>query len=121
MSGVFAQLRDKRSQPGDPLRNRNRYPKFLNCALFIAEHSRERIAMFTAGFNNLSSQPLSDLNRFSSAAPFRYQAGDVNAGSNVTAILKRFHTNANGHFFNLGQMFLFLHRASLQSGRRVQL
>ena len=91
------------------LRNRDGNAKFLNRALLIAEDSREGIAVITTRFDDFAREALRDLDGLSGAATFRHEAGNVRAGCEVAAVFQRLDPDANGHFVNLGQVFLLLH------------
>ena len=84
----------------------------------IAEYSGERVSVLTAGFNNFSSQTLSDFDGLGETAAFRYQSRNVRAGAQVPSPFQGLHSDADGYFFNIRQMHLSFHDA-LRNAQRL--
>lgn len=65
--------------------------------------------MFETGFNDLAGQALRDFDGFCDAAAFSDQSRNVRAGAEVTILLQSLDADADGHFFDLCNVFLSGH------------
>ena len=65
--------------------------------------------MFETGFEDLKGQALRDFDGLRDAAAFSYQSRNVGAGAEVTVVLQPLDANADGHFFDLRNVFLPRH------------
>lgn len=92
-----------------PLGNRDRDSEFGHRPVLVPEDGRKRIAVLAARLCDLASQALRDFHCLRHASAFRYQSWNVRACAQVAAILEVFHTDTNGDFLDLCQMFLAPH------------
>ena len=92
-----------------PSGHRDRNKKFAGFLAGLRKYCGERITMLAAGFDNLSSKVLRNLDCFGDAAPFRYQPRNVGARAKVAAFFKRLNSDADRHFFNFRDVLLPLH------------
>jgi hypothetical protein len=63
--------------------------------LTVSERRRNSVTVFNTGFNNCSRKPLGDFDRLGHISPLRYKTRNVGTGSDVTALVQRFHVQAN--------------------------
>ena len=76
----------------------------------VAEYTRKWIAVFDAGFDDLSGKSLSNFDSFGNATAFGYQPGNIGARPNVAAVFEALHTYSDRHFFNLREVLVLSHQ-----------
>jgi len=75
-----------------------------------AEYTRKWIAVFYAGFDDLSGKSLSNFDSFGDATAFGYQSGNIRARSYVAAVFEALHTNSDCHFLNFREVLVLSHQ-----------
>ena len=67
----------------------------------VGKSWRQRIAVLQAGLHDFAGKALC-VDGFHHTAPFRYKAGNIGAGSHITALLQRLKVQPNGHLIHFG-------------------